>query len=94
MGLCSVGERRRDLAVLEKGDGLSVLERDDEVLESRRKLMGSCSLVERRWDFATLEKGDENLQCWRKEMTRNEMELCCLVDRRSTLQSWREEMMS
>jgi hypothetical protein len=51
-----------------KGDGLSVLKRDDEVLESRRKLMGSCILVERRWGLATLEKGDGNLQCWRKEM--------------------------
>ncbi len=56
MGLCGVGERIWALAILVKGDGLSVLKRDDEVLESHRKLMGSCSLVERSWGLATLEK--------------------------------------
>jgi hypothetical protein len=68
MGLCDVGERRLALDILVKGDGLSVLERDNEALESRRKLIGSCSLVEKRWCLATLEKGVGNLQSCIKEL--------------------------
>ncbi len=80
---------------MEKGDGLSVLERNYEVLESRKKLMGSCSLVERRWSLATLEKVDEPLHLWRRisdlqlcikeSLWRKEMELCSLVGNRWNL---------